>query len=222
MAPPLRTTLLAALALAEAAISGGALAADARPAAMVMTVSGSTEPALVPRAQIEEGARFILAGPSRITFVLFGQCGLYTASSGTLIFGRGAATSEGGTLERGAGPCSRAHVLGKGEEPMVGGGANLRAGRAPERIGPRPSFLIGGPGAARVVGAQLAIADAEGEAIAMVLKDGRLSLPAETLALRAPRYLLRVLVSSGVAPPALPLLISRDAGDEHLDVLLLE
>jgi hypothetical protein len=156
--------------------------------------------------------------------VLFGQCGLYTATGGTANFRRRAASIEGGTIERAAGPCSKVHVLASGEEPMVGGGANLRSVAAAETVGPRPSFVISGEGAARVTGAQL-VADEAGSGrapVEMVLKDGSLTLSDEVASLRSRRYVLSLKVSKGAVPPAFPLLISTDAEEDRLDVLYVK
>src|SRR5882672_3100672 len=84
---------------------GGAFAAE--PVAMLMIVNGAISPALPARSQVDEATRVTLQSGASVTFIVFGECGLFTATGGEITFLRREAKIDGGTLERGIGPCTR-------------------------------------------------------------------------------------------------------------------
>jgi hypothetical protein len=213
--------LLGGLALAIGA--GAETALSAEPVAIVMSAIGAIDPLLPPRSLIDERARVTLGSDGRLIFVLFGECGLFTASGGTVSFQRHEAKVEGGGLERGVGPCTRAHILGEGHEAAVGGGLPLRSVGSGLRVSVRPQFVLAGPGADRVIGAQLIPEGNEDRRrISMELDDGKLRLSEDMPPLGGLRYTLALDVSSGEQPAPLGISISTETAESSLDVLIVK
>jgi hypothetical protein len=199
-----------------------AAALGAEPVAMVMGISGAAEPILRDGEPLDEGKRVSLGPDARLTFIIFGKCGLFTATGGTITFLRGGAEPDGGNLAQGIGPCNRVHDLRKGEELVVGGGMTLRHGNLQLRVSARPKFLLGGPGAARVVGAQLVPLGTERRPpIAMALADGRIGLEGSTLLRINQRYALKLEVLSGKQPSDLSFEVAVDVATDVIDVLIV-
>jgi hypothetical protein len=198
------------------------LASAAEPVAMVMEVAGATNPPLAPRALLEDGARVTLVSEGRLIFAVFGECGLFYATGGTVNFRRHGATVEGGTLKQGVGPCTRAHAVVKGQEGAVGGGLMVRGGGSELRISAHPQLILAGPGARRVVGAKL-IPQGGGttQAVSMKLADGNLTLSGDTPPLTELHYTLALRVGSGKRPADIPIVISRGEGEDILYVLIV-
>jgi hypothetical protein len=215
-----RLSFLRAIALAVCIAPEMAFGAD--PVAIVMKVAGATNPPLAPRALLEDGARVTLVSEGRLTFAIFGECGLFHATGGTVNFRRHQATVEGGTLEQGVGPCIRVHAVVKGQEGAVGGGLLVRGGGSELRISAHPRFILAGVGARRVVGAQLMPERGEKpEAVSMGLADGILGLPRDTPPLTELRYKLVFRVAAGTPPPDIPVVILRDETEDSPYVLIV-
>lgn len=202
---------------------GYEIALGAEPAAIVMSVTGTADPQLPPHALVDEGVRVSLGLDGRLTFVVFGECGLFTASGGTVTFQRHEAKVEGGTLDRGVGPCTRAHTMAKEQEPAVGAGLALRGLGDVLRVSARPQFVLAGPGAGRVIGARLVPDGKDGSnPVPMVLNDGILRVSEDTPALPTTRYKLALEVSSGEQPTELAIAISSETTENSLDVLIVK
>jgi hypothetical protein len=217
-----RSVLAAAsgIAIIFGFLHGAAFGAE--PVAMVMQIIGETDPALREGDLLADGRQVILERDTRITFFIFGECGLFTATHGTVTFLRREAKSDSDTLLPGPGPCTKVYDLREPGEPVVGGGLTLRHGDLPLRVPARPEFLLGGLGAVRIVGAQLTPEDGESRTPrTMVLAGGKLTLETPTLLLNNHGYTLTFSVSSGARPQGLSLEVTSDAPPGLLEVLIV-
>ena len=111
---PFSIVPLIALFLGAVADSASAAASEAPPVAMVMKIAGPTKPKLPLRAQLWEGAKVTIPPASRLTFVLFGECGLYTATGGTARFARAIGLDRGRYDRAHCGPVQQGPRLGSG------------------------------------------------------------------------------------------------------------
>jgi hypothetical protein len=198
----------------------GAEVADA--VAMVIGINGATNSTVRQGDLIEEGREVTLEHDAQLTFYIFGKCGLFTAAHGKVTFLRREAKSNGYTLVAGPGPCTKFYEL-REREPMVGGGLTLRHGGLPLQVSARPQFLLGGPGATRVVAAQLVPKGGDGgTAKTMALAGRGLTLRHGDLPLLNNRtYTLKLGVSSGKPPEDLSLEVTDGVLVDVLDVLVV-
>jgi hypothetical protein len=190
--------------------------------AMVMEIEGETNPAVREGDLIDQGKAVTLGQDARLIFFVFGRCGLFTARRGKVTFLHHDVESDGEVLVPGPGPCTGIYDLREPPESVVGGGLTLRHGDLPLRVSPQPQFLLGGPGAARVIGARLLPKDGDSRTpLAMSLAGRKLTLKSPTPLSDSHSYKLTLSVSSGDQPQDLSLVVTGDAPSDLIEVLLI-
>lgn len=134
--------LCAALSPVPDAVAAG------EPAALVLELTGDTEPALAPFTEIAEGTRLTLGEDAHISFVHYETCKLVTMTGGEVRVDRRRYVISRGRVEAERSQDCPRRVELSGD--ASGAGLLLRGGDGDAEIPLRPSFVLVGADAGRV------------------------------------------------------------------------
>lgn len=144
---------LAFLALAVGGMAQVAQGAAAQTASgMLMEVSGPTEPAVQALSEVQPGFTVKLAPGSKLSFVHYQSCKLVNVEGGTVTLKLTAYTVTDGKVLNEQKRCPKRFALTSGAATEAG--ALVVRGAVP-KLSNRPIFLLTGPGAESVTGAEL-------------------------------------------------------------------
>ncbi len=154
------------LGLAALMQCGASLAGE--PAALVLELSGDTEPALFPFSEIEDGTEIRLGEESRLGFVHYGTCKVVIMIGGEVRVEQSRYLIRRGRVEsERAQDCPRQVVL---DEEGTAAGVLMRGGEAVSAMPLRPSFVFAGARADGIASVQVS---GEGVVVAALPVDGR-------------------------------------------------
>lgn len=150
-APPGIILGVAALLLCGTAQAG-------QPAALVLELTGDTEPALFPFAEIDDGTEIRLGEESRLGFVHYGTCKMVIMIGGEVrIEQRRYMIRRGRVESERAQECPRQVVL---DEEGTAAGVLMRGGEAVSAMPLRPSFVFVGARADGIAAVEVSAGDA--------------------------------------------------------------
>ena len=185
-------------------LSFPAAAADlpATPVALVMELSGKTDPPLTRLTEISANQPIKLEAGAELTFLHYARCKVVTVTGGVVTMDRTAYRTDGRIEKETDGPCP---VVSEIADPTVGattGGLVMRGIQAAPRWPVHLDIVLTGPGADKVRTATVLAAD-QGQRPLLQLKiDGRrVTEPANSPALPPNHpYKLRLEVSGRKEP----------------------
>jgi len=163
---------------------GASLAGE--PAALVLELSGDTEPALFPFSEIEDGTEIRLGEESRLGFIHYGTCKMVIMIGGEVRIEQSRYLIRRGRVEsERVQHCPREVVLLDEEGTAAGvlmrgaesAGVLLRGRETVSGMPLRPSFVFVGARADRVTSVEIS---ADGTVVATLLADGRRAAWPET------------------------------------------
>jgi hypothetical protein len=140
--------------------AAGAAVAEEPPAALVMSVSGNTTPAVSPMSEIASGAPIKLEPGAELTLLDYARCKMVTVSGGTATVTRFDFSADGKIVTQVDVPCPRIHQLSAAAGGTVAGGLVMRGlGSVPRWPLNRQIDLVGN-GADKLKAASMPEADA--------------------------------------------------------------
>ena len=199
-------------------LSMPALAAEP-PAALVMAISGKTNPPLGAMSEIESGAKLQLDPGTELTVLDYARCKMVTVNGGSLTITRFDFMSDGKIVSEVEAPCPRFHQLSAGG--AVAGGVVMRGGLGSVQRWPLEREIVIAGGADKLKAAA-------------IYADGRLDAPVVQLAVagtgarfpdQAPplavneRYVLRLTIEGQPQPVDIPFIGAAPSGRSLLVVL---
>jgi hypothetical protein len=129
-----------------------------KPAALVLELTGDTEPALFPFAEIDDGTVIRLGEESRLGFVHYGSCKMVIMIGGEVrIEQRRYMIRRGRVESERAQECPRQVVL---DEEGTAAGVLMRGGEAVSAMPLRPSFVFVGARADGIAAVEVSAGDA--------------------------------------------------------------
>ena len=198
-------------AIAGAAALGIAQAAAQVPAAMVLEVSGTTEPRLEALTEIEPGSSAVLSPGARLTFVHYKTCRTVSVEGGSLRW-RLTDFSATGKLLSEQKRCPRRFTLAAGGSSQVSG---LMLRGAPRIMATRPILLLTGPAAGAFNAAEIRLDD---KVVANLAMSGqRAALPDGAPALTAGKTYALVLLPKAGGPPLREEFTATETGSGSTD-----
>jgi hypothetical protein len=104
------------------AIAAAPWAFGAAPAALVIQVTGTTQPQLVRHREVAEGTRITLAPQARVSILHYEQCAIVTLTGGpAVVTANGIETAAGNVESTKKGPCPKVHKISLSEGAASGG-----------------------------------------------------------------------------------------------------
>jgi hypothetical protein len=133
-------------------------------AALVMDLTGVTEPPLVVHREVAAGARIAIAPGARLSLLHYATCSIVTFSGGTVKVTEQGLEAEDVNIESTkSGPCPHVHKISlSGPGPLGGGIVSRGISRDPSQyaeVAPDGLVVITGAGAANAVSADVLDAD---------------------------------------------------------------
>ena len=123
-------------------VGGVVTTADARPVALVIDVTGASEPAIEPFAELEAGTAFELDEGTRVEFIHYATCEEVVVEGGRLSLSEERYTvGSGRVINVRRGTCPDEVVLG-GDTDV--GGVTLRSAGGDLKVNPTPTFVFVG------------------------------------------------------------------------------
>lgn len=132
--------LFATLAGAVMVLAAAAAWAQGR-AALVVDITGTSDPQVAAFDELEAGAKLRLGRETEITIMHYASCRELRLRGGTVVVGEAALETPGAQLLGGRG-CDCPEMVTVSEASVVGAGVVLRSVSALPKVSPRPSFLI--------------------------------------------------------------------------------
>ena len=209
-----------AAALLLGSLSMPAFAAEP-PAALVMAISGKTNPPLGAMSEIASGAKLQLDPGTELTVLDYARCKMVTVSGGSLTITRFDFMSDGKIVREVEAPCPRFHQLSASAGGAVAGGVVMRGGLGSVQRWPLEREIVIAGGADKLKAAA-------------IYADGRLDAPVVQLAVagtgarfpeQAPplavneRYVLRLTIEGQPQPVDIPFIGAAPSGRSLLVVL---
>jgi hypothetical protein len=185
------------LLLSAGVLASPAFAAGEPPAALVMSLSGTTNPPVTAMAELPTGAPLQLAPGAELTFLHYAKCKLITVAGGTLNVTPTDFTTDGKVVSENSGPCPRIHQLHANAAGRVAGGLVAR-GVEPTPSWPlNPELILVGQGTDKIRAATITAAEQPDAPLRLDVAAHRARFPANAPPL-APnkRYVLRLILSN--------------------------
>lgn len=144
-------TIAAALAAAPGAVAQTAAGKPA-PVALVMQVSGMTDPPLARHREVAEGAKITVKPKSTLALLHYNSCSIVTLNGGTATVTADAVVAPAANVESTKpGPCPRVHKIALDGRAATGGVSISRAVSidTPLNFAANGTVVLSGAGAAR-------------------------------------------------------------------------
>jgi len=200
----------------------GPVLAEEPPAALAMSISGSTTPALTPMSEIPAGAPIRLAPDTELTVLDYTRCKMVTVVGGTLTVTRFDFDADGGkiTAEVPA-PCPRIHQLSAGSGGAVAGGFIARGIENTAGWPLNRELVLAGTGAEAVKTAAIyAAGRLDAPLVRLEVSDRRARFPAGVAPLAVGgHYILRLTLADRPAPVDMPFIGKAPSGPSLVVVL---
>jgi hypothetical protein len=210
-----------AAALLLSGLSMPAFAAEP-PAALVMAISGKTNPPLGAMSEIASGAKLQLDPGTELTVLDYARCKMVTVNGGSLTITRFDFMSDGKIVSEVEAPCPRFHQLSASAGGAVAGGVVMRGALGSVQRWPLEREIVLAGGGADKLKAAAICADGRPDAplVQLTVAGNRARLPehAPPLAVNE-RYLLRLAIEGSSEPVDIPFIGAAPSGRSLLVVL---
>jgi hypothetical protein len=172
-----------------------AAAADTA-AAIVMEVTGTTDPSLSAMSEISAGTTIKLGDGAKLTFLDYARCKLVTVSGGTVTPGASDYQTSGHVESETDGPCPQTYSTAGGGTNQTTGALIMRGGLGPPRWPVNAQFLLTGANAGQVQAAAVYPEDSPDAPISTLsMINGRMVEPPGALPTPNARYVLRLMTT---------------------------
>jgi hypothetical protein len=202
------------------ALTGVAPAAEP-PAALVMDVSGSTEPTVTAMSEIASGTPLKLDAAARVTLLDYARCKAVTVSGGTITVTRFDFVTDGKIISETGAPCPRVHKLSANAGGAVAGGLVMRGLAAPPRWPLDREFVFAGDGGDKLAAAAIyADGRLDSPLLRLDVAGRRARVPAGAAPLpEGDKYVLRLTLHGRAEPVDISFIGAAPAGPSLLVVL---
>ena len=196
--------------------------AEEPPAAMVMSVSGNTTPAVAAMSEIPSGAKLQLDPGTELTVLDYARCKMVTVSGGSLTVTRFDFMADGKIVGEVDAPCPRFHQLSASAGGAVAGGVIMRGGLGSVQRWPlEREIVLAGGGADRLKAAGIyAEGRPDAPLVQLAVAGNRARLPEQAPPLAVNQhYLLRLAIDGQPQPVDIPFIGAAPSGRSLLVVL---
>lgn len=193
-------------------------AGDPAPVALVMQVTGTTDPPLARHREIADGKRIVVSARSSVALLHYGTCSIVTLNGGTAtVTAQGVETPAANIASTKPGPCPRVHKIALAGQTASGGvsvsrgvdpAANaLPSTAAPINLASNGVIVLAGANSGKAQTYELR--DGYGRAIgkSLPIKDGMFTLDGSESA-RGP-YTIRITFAKPIEPVDVQVFLSR-------------
>jgi hypothetical protein len=194
------------------------------PVAILMSVSGETNPALSAMEEIAAGVPINLTSGTQLTFLLYAQCRLVTVVGGTLTLNRMGFTATGSVTSQRNGPCPTIHALSAGAGATSGGMLMRQGVGIPVDLPIDPDLIFVGNRAGAVASVYLYEQDhPDAPLLRFNLYEYRATLPADHFVLDwNTRYSLQIRMSDQPTPLELNFIAAARKSNDVLVLLRID
>lgn len=195
---------------------------DEPSAALVMAISGNTNPPLAAMSEIPSGAKLQLDPGTELTVLDYARCKMVTVTGGMLTITRFDFMTDGKIVGEVDAPCPRFHQLSASAGGAVAGGVVMRGGLGSVPRWPlEREIVLAGGGADKLKAAAIY---AEGRpdppVVQLAVTGNRARMPEQAPPLAVnERYLLRLTIEGHSQPVDIPFIGTAPSGRSLLVVL---
>jgi hypothetical protein len=182
--------------------------ADSNSVALVMAVSGTTNPALSIHREIAPGTRIDLSPGARVALLHYSSCTIVSVAGGSAtVTDQGIDAKPADVESRAPGPCPRVHrIIQTGPGPQGGVLVTRGEPKSYADVGASSQVILTGKAAADAIGVEVLDANRRPVDLRPAVRDGSFRLDGSLVSKRS--YVLRIAFSGQKEPLDVPVMIA--------------